>query len=296
MDILVIGSKGFIGSNCFEYFKTGHTVYGSDVLTCVEENYIELDQENPDFEKLFSSQQYDICINCSGAASVPASLKNPLWDYELNTSNVFKILEAIRRYQPKCKFLNLSSAAVYGNPAKLPIAETDAILPVSPYGLHKQQAEQICSSFFNYWQISTCSLRIFSAYGPGLKKQLFWDLYQKSVGKNEIDLFGSGTETRDFIFIDDILQAIELVVTRAAFQGECINIANGEQVTIKIAAHIFYDALGWKGATRFIGEARKGDPLNWEADISKLKNFGYSPKFSLQNGLAAYAAWLKESV
>jgi dTDP-glucose 4,6-dehydratase/UDP-glucose 4-epimerase len=298
MQILIIGCNGFIGSNLLKNFKRAGntTVFGCDIQEGNRDPaYFCIAREDKGFDSIFQKTGFDFCINCSGAANVHDSLKNPLYDYQLNTVNVFKMLDAIRQHQPSCRFLNLSSAAVYGNPAKLPIREADAVLPVSPYGLHKFQAEQICREFFNYWEIGTCSVRIFSAYGPGLKKQLFWDLYQKSLGKNEVSLFGSGAETRDFIFIEDIVQAIKLVMEGSAFEGETINVANGQECGIKEAVQIFYDALGWNGVIQFKGEVRKGDPLNWRADISKLKELGYRQSFPLQAGLTAYAKWLKES-
>lgn len=296
MKVLIIGSNGFIGSNLLAYFKEKGfaTVAGCDVQVGEDPSYFCFHKEEKGFDSLFQKHVFDCCINCSGAASVPDSLKNPLQDFELNTLNVFKMLEAIRLHQPSCKFLNLSSAAVYGNPKTLPVSEMDELAPVSPYGLHKMQAEQLCKSFFDYWQIPTCSLRIFSAYGPGLKKQLFWDLYQKSLKSDKVELFGTGSETRDFIFIEDIMQAIKLVIQTLPFRGECINIANGHQSPIREAVGLFYDALGWKGQVSFIGEARKGDPLNWEADITELKSLGYKAEFDLKNGLAIYAKWIKE--
>ena len=94
----------------------------------------------------------------------------------LNVSNVFKQLDAIRKFQPGCKYINLSSAAVYGNPESLPISEDHHLDPISPYGNHKKMAEEVCADFYTNYRIPTCSLRIFSAYGAGLQKQLFWDL------------------------------------------------------------------------------------------------------------------------
>lgn len=295
--ILVIGSNGFIGGNLYRFLiaNTSFTVYGCDIQPQGSAvNYFQVDTVNAHFDPIFKTHSFDYCINCSGAASVPASLKDPLKDYELNTVNVFKILEAIRQHQPSCKFINLSSAAVYGNPTRLPISESDILQPVSPYGIHKMQAEQICRSFHEHWQLSTCCLRIFSAYGPGLMKQLLWDLYQKSIDADAIELFGTGHETRDFIYIDDIVQALLLTIKNASFKGEVINVANGEQWSIKTIAETFYKALNWKGQLTFKGANRAGDPLNWEADISLLKRMGYSKSTDLEQGIRNYIQWLKE--
>jgi UDP-glucose 4-epimerase len=297
MNVLIIGSKGFIGSHVLDYFskQTGYDCYGCDVVVdYTAKNYFLLDASNSDFNDVFESSDFNVCINCSGAASVPDSFVHPLRDFTLNVLNVVKLLEAIRRHAPSCRFINLSSASVYGNPKKLPVAESDTVSPISPYGLHKLQAEQVCKEYHHYWGLRTCCLRIFSAYGPGLKKQLFWDLYQKSLQADRVDLYGTGNESRDFIFIDDIVQAVQLVINKAQFTGESINIANGEEVSISAAAHSFYKALGWKGTVHFLGNNREGDPLNWQADIEQLKSLGYTACFNMEAGVNAYATWLKE--
>ena len=192
MKILIIGSRGFIGHYLFSYFsEKGNEVWGTDVVDDYinKERYFLIDASNSDYSSVFQSAEFDLCVNCSGAANVPESLKNPLRDYYLNTVNVFKMLEAIRKFQPACKFINLSSAAVYGNPKQMPVKEDARPDPLSPYGFHKLQAEQICKEFYDFYDIRTCSLRIFSVYGPGLKKQLFWDLYNKAKKGVPFSLF-----------------------------------------------------------------------------------------------------------
>lgn len=294
MKILIIGSKGFIGSHALDYFRTQYPeVYGCDVVSdYVDKRYYTIDSSSSHYDTCFKAVAFDVCINCSGAASVPDSLKNPLRDFYLNTKNVFSILDSIRRLNPQCKFINLSSAAVYGNPEHLPVNEEQALQPVSPYGRHKLMAEEICREFYEYFDIQTLSLRIFSAYGPGLKKQLLWDLYQKSKAAS-VELFGTGEETRDFIYIDDVIQAIELVIAKAVFDGGAINLANGNQVKIKNLVHCYFDTLAYQGVVDFKGQNRKGDPLCWEADISTLKALGYERRISLEQGIQNYIEWVQ---
>jgi UDP-glucose 4-epimerase len=294
MTILVIGSKGFIGSHTVQHLQQNNMVYGCDVLPGDDENYFQLNADNTVYENIFMQTQFDICINCSGAASVPWSMTHPLRDFELNTLNVFKILESISRHQPQCKFLNLSSAAVYGNPEVLPIKETSPVKPLSPYGWHKHYAEQVCREFTTIKKIPTCSIRIFSAYGEGLKKQLFWDLYQKCKGAQAIDLFGTGNESRDFIYIRDLTALIELLINKAPFNGECINAANGQEVFLKDAVKLFCNIIDKNLSYQFSNESRPGDPLNWCADIFFIRELGYHPAYSLEQGLANYIAWLRK--
>ncbi|MFL9481555.1 NAD-dependent epimerase/dehydratase family protein [Chitinophagaceae bacterium LWZ2-11] len=296
MKILVIGSKGFIGSHFWEYCQKQllHETWACDVaIDYGAKNYYQIDAANADFNELFEEHDFDICINCSGAASVPDSIVHPLRDYYLNTVNVFKLLEAIRKYRPRCKFLNLSSAAVYGNPQKLPVNETDPIQPLSPYGYHKSQAENICKEFADQFNLSVASARIFSAYGPGLKKQLLWDIWQKIKANDIITLFGTGNETRDFIYITDLIDALWCIVQQAKFKGEVYNVANGNGDSIASIAHCYQAHCGKKIEINFSGEERKGDPTKWQADITLLQQLGYQQKVKLEEGIINYIQWIK---
>jgi dTDP-glucose 4,6-dehydratase/UDP-glucose 4-epimerase len=291
--ILIIGSKGFIGAHCFHFFESKYETWGCDVFTDYnEKNFFLIDTLNPSYHSLFQNNNFDVCINCAGAASVPDSLKHPERDYELNVHLVYRLLNAIRLYSPDCKFINISSAAVYGNPQTLPVREDHLLNPVSPYGLHKVYAEQICKEFTTHFALKACSIRIFSAYGPGLKKQIFWDLFMKS--KNDrINLFGSGNETRDYIYVSDIVNAVDCIIMNASFDGECFNLGYGKQYALKEVSRCFFDFLHWNGELTFSGEKRLGDPDYWEADITKLKNIGFRPAVSITEGLKKYAEWVK---
>ena len=296
MKILIIGSKGFIGQHLKKFLTAEqHEVWGADVVVDYvhTEQYFLIDASSADYHTIFQEQTFDICINCSGAASVPDSLQHPMRDYHLNAMNVFKLLDAIRLFRPACKFINLSSAAVYGNPQVLPVRENVAASPVSPYGFHKQMSEQICEEFSRFFGIATCSLRIFSAYGEGLKKQLFWDLFQKTKADNMISLFGTGKESRDFIYIDDLVQAIYLVARNVEFKGQAINIANGEEIFIEDCVKTFYNFFDAPVQYQFIGSGRAGDPNNWVADISILQQLGYQQQYHLADGLKKYYEWIK---
>lgn len=295
MKILVIGSKGFIGSHCVDYFSREHEVWGCDVvLDYNTPNYISIDAVDSDFLGIFEQRQYDVCINCSGAANVPFSLEKPFNDFKLNTLNVFKLLEAIRKHAPHCKFITMSSAAVYGNPESLPIRESQQIMPVSPYGYHKVMAEMICEEYSKYWNIQTCCLRIFSAYGPRLKKQIFWDLYHKIIRDDQPCLWGTGHESRDFIYISDIIRIIDLAIQHSSFNGEVVNVANGKQIEIQEVAETVRKLIGTDKTISFNQASRKGDPINWEADISIIRQWGYEPSVELEDGVRSYIEWVRK--
>ncbi|MCP9751940.1 NAD(P)-dependent oxidoreductase [Ferruginibacter sp. HRS2-29] len=295
--ILIIGSKGFIGSHAMDHFSANaaYDCYGCDVVTDHgARNYFTIDAGISDFDEIFEAHRFDVCINCSGAASVPDSLKHPLRDFNLNVFNVVKVLDSIRRHSGSCRFINLSSAAVYGNPESLPVNENAARKPMSPYGYHKLMAEDICKEYAGHFGLHTCSLRIFSAYGPGLKKQLLWDIFQKTLAGKEVLLFGTGKETRDFIYVSDIIRSLELVVGQGVFEGAVYNIANGQEVSVQELASVLLAKIGFNGTLGFNGEQREGDPTRWSADIAKIKQLGYAPAVSLDAGIDRYVQWLRE--
>jgi UDP-glucose 4-epimerase len=298
MKILIIGSCGFIGSSLSYYLKKkGHKLYCCDILPhniTAMDVYFPIQDLKSDLDAILTNNSFDVCINTSGAADVSNSITDPGKDFSLNSNNVFHILETLNKKNKLCKFINLSSAAVYGNPVKLPIQESSPVKPLSPYGWHKYISECISKEFYEIYNMPTCNLRIFSAYGPGIKKQLFWDLYQKSLNASEIKIFGTGQESRDFIYIDDLSCAIEKVLFNSRFQGEVINIASGKEILIKEAVETFYKILKPEKNFSFTGEERKGDPNNWCADITEIKKLGFSPTYSFEEGIEQYIKWVKE--
>lgn len=297
MKILIIGSKGFIGSHCVKYLSKRHEVWECDVILDYNApRYISIDAVDAQFYEIFQQQKFDVCINCSGAANVSFSLQKPYNDFSLNTLNVFKMLEAIRLYNKECRFITMSSAAVYGNPESLPIRENMGCAPVSPYGYHKMMMERVCEEYTRFWGIKTCCLRIFSAYGPGLKKQLLWDLYNKLQHDVTPTLWGTGEESRDFVHVDDIVRIIELSIDNSTFEAQCVNAANGRQVFIREIVKLYTENVSSNKEITFNQEKRSGDPINWEADISTVKEWGYVQKVPLEQGVKEYIAWAEREL
>ena len=298
MKILILGANGFIGSNTLQYFRKKYPeTWGCDVSVPAlnDEKFFVLNRNAPQFDKLFLQNSFDVCINASGSGSVPYSFQHPDLDYKLNANNVFEILNAISRFNPRCRFMNFSSAAVYGNPESLPVSEKSRTKPLSPYGFHKLMSEQICAEFYHNKKIKTCSMRVFSAYGAGLRKQLFWDLYQKSKSGSGIELFGTGEETRDFIHMNDVLLAVESILGHSTFEADVINVASGKGTSIRDAAALYLRILGKDMPVRFNNIKKEGDPKQVQADITKIKNCHFTPTVDLEKGLSLYAEWIMKS-
>lgn len=295
MNILIIGASGFIGSHCFDYFAPSHRVSGVDAVESVSRK-ITIDKGFVKTKELIAQNRFDAVINCAGSSNIQRSFIHPEQDYELNTQLVKQVLDTIRNHSPSTKLINLSSAAVYGNPTSLPIKETDSPSPLSPYGQHKLEAENSIQRYFNEEGIMGLSLRIFSAYGVGLKRQFFHDLSQKFLhAPAEAVLFGTGKESRDFIYISDICNAIECLLLNASFNGGVYNLASGHESLIEQTAREYAQVFGFKGKIVFSNEQQQGYPINWRADISKIKSTGFQPKVSINEGMELYAKWFKSN-
>ena len=295
--ILVLGSNGFIGNYTANYFhELGHEVLGCDLIEGEKNKYKfhKLKIANYNVEEIFSSNQFYFCINAAGNGDVNKSIVAPTDDFESNVVFTLKILEAIRKSDSSCKYLHISSAAVYGNPTKLPISETDSLKPISPYGWHKLLSEQICKEYFELYSIHSAIIRPFSVYGPRLRKQIMWDVFEKTKNnENKLELWGTGEETRDFVFIDDLIKSIELILLHSPMHADVYNIGSGEMSCISDVVKILLEILEKKNEIYFNGITRIGNPLKWQSDISKIKNIGFIPSVNLYRGIQSLAIWLK---
>lgn len=298
--MVITGINGFIGRNAKAYFEKQYEVTGIDLSAkyCEENAKVSYYQCNmsaapAELASILTDVQPDVILHCAGSANVGASVINPMADLNGNLHSLYQLLLALQSFEKRPKIIFLSSAAVYGNPGRLPIHETDALSPISPYGVHKVMCEQLCRYYNQVFGYRIRSIRIFSAYGNGLRKQILWDIYQKYESTGRIKLFGTGNETRDFIHITDIMQAIALIL---AYDGpeEIFNVANGEEISIRRLAETYAKKLGEStDIVSFNGETKVGDPQNWRADISLLKALGYQKKMGFEAGIESYADWVR---
>lgn len=297
-NILITGVAGFIGRYVARYFsELGWSVIGVD--TSAPENvptaslaaYFALRLPDPLLNELLQKYQPGVCVHCAGRAAVSLSMTEPTPDFYANTVVTYEVLNALRLYAPNCRFIYLSSAAVYGNPHSLPVSETQIAAPVSPYGFHKLQSEMLCQEFYQIYGLQTASVRIFSAYGPGLRRQVLWDICQKVIIQKALHLQGTGQESRDFIHALDIAKAFRVIADDAPMQGEVYNLGTGQEVTIRELAIMVVNALESNCAPKFDGVMSPGIPLNWQADISALEKLGFTKLVSLERGVKTFANW-----
>jgi UDP-glucose 4-epimerase len=298
--VLVTGGAGFLGRQIArEFVNAGAKVICVDAVppenapTGATLAYHQLQLPNPRLVVLLRAEPPDICIHCAGRASVPFSMSDPAADFRDNTALTFEMLEALRHGAPQCGFLLLSSAAVYGNPPTLPVREDGQCAPLSPYGFHKWMCELLCQEFAKVHGMRTASVRIFSAYGAGLRRQVIWDICAKALATGHLPLRGTGAESRDFIHAIDIARALVLLAQNADWNAAVYNLASGVETTIAALAARMVELLGCKVAPEFDGHRSAGEPTRWQADITKIRALGFSPTVTLDRGLAAMATWAR---
>lgn len=297
LKVLVTGSSGFIGSRIATYFsKKGDTVLGWDMREC-RSTYTTHAVNMLDPEKIAEELALfrpDVVIHCAGAADVSKSVKDPETDYEHNVSLTHHLLFGLHHAGlDSVRFVFLSSAGVYGNPGRLPISENACLNPLSPYAVHKVMCEELCRYFARNYGTDVRIARVFSAYGAGLKKQLLWDMYRNTEKTGQLCLFGTGDESRDYIHVDDLVQAISLL-TDVPVCPRVVNVANGEEVTIRSVARLFAQSVEMDETNiRFNGVTREGDPLNWRADIQRLTELGYRKTVDMETGIKEYIRWAR---
>ena len=271
---VVLGAGGFLGRYiCREFSRHGIRVIGigrtapaaGEVACFIPGELLAIELAN-----IFATEKPRWVINAAGGASVGQSFTDPFADWQRTVQVQARVLEGLRTSQCNAFYLFLSSAAVYGEPGELPISEATPCKPISPYGMHKWQAEMLQEEYGRFWGLRGAVLRIFSAYGEGLTRQVVYDLSQKILqAESKLEVYGTGEETRDFIHATDVARAIFCIAQQEA-EG-IINVASGQQTRIADLARSLVDRLRPGLPIVFTGEEKAGNPRQWEADVARLR-------------------------
>lgn len=298
--ILITGAAGFLGTALSRHCaREGLDVIGMDIVPPSSgvpyTLFCQTKRLEGDLGPILNKYRPAYLVNLAGNADVKRSLLDPRDDF-LRSAQLFSaVLDLVRRLSGDTRVLLASSAAVYGQPRALPILESEAPQPISPYGYHKWLCELMAREYADIYGLKTASMRIFSAYGAGLKKQILWDLCLKCREPDIIKLGGDGSESRDFIHADDIAGAALSILRSGNFGGESYNVATSEEITISTLARRVLDEFGVPAdRLRFSGESRAGDPKNWCADTSLLASLGFNPAIGFSRGVAEYVEWFKK--
>ena len=232
----------------------------------------------------------DLIIHAAGPSSVAESVEDPTSDFLGSVDVFYHVMDSVRRLAPSCKVLLLSSAAVYGNPQTLPVHEDAPLCPISPYGFHKKICEILIEEFHSIYGIRGCSVRIFSAYGAGLKRQVLWDISRKALWDKVVNLQVLEKRRGISFMLKMSREAWESWPITPVFLPKLIIFRTGA-TTIREVAETLVTELGRNCSIDFSQVRRAGDPLFWQADITRLSQLGYEPRISFVHGAAEYAKW-----
>jgi UDP-glucose 4-epimerase len=237
--------------------------------------------------------RFDLIVHCAGNGSVGYSLQNPLQDFNKTVQSTADLLEYLRLTGSEALVIYPSSGGVYGAKPDAPIRETDELNRISPYGVHKRVAEDLLAMYSRSFGVKVAVIRFFRIYGPGLTKQLLWDASVKirSARNSSAVFWGTGEETRDWIFSDDAADLI-VAVSKQAHAFTVLNGAGGIRTTVRETLNKLRAALGLDVALSFNNIVREGDPRFYHADVSKSAALGWKPKFTLAEGIDRYVKWL----
>jgi UDP-glucose 4-epimerase len=299
--ILVTGGAGFIGSHLVDRLtKEGYDVVVLDnffsgnlenIKHHVESGIAYLvkgDVRSSDNVKE-AMRNVDAVFHLAAIVSVPLSVENPLLVDDVNVKGTLTLLEASLKADVK-QFIYASSCAVYGEADCLPIDERCPTNPISPYAVSKLAAECYCKVFCENYGLNTLCLRYFNVYGPRQEGDSYSGVITQFIDRLKQRkppiIYGDGQQTRDFVHVEDIVEANVLALNSQRSAGQVINVGTAKSTTINELANIL---IGFSGQTHLkpvCREPREGDIRNSYADIGKAeKMLGYKPKITLEKGL-----------
>lgn len=300
--VLITGAYGFLGRYTSKAFNdAGYQVTGIGHGKWHKHEYNQWGIESwfestITFEALINmNKSFDIIVHCGGSGSVAFSYQNPFEDFQKSVQSTLALLEYIRLTDKPCHFIYPSSPAVQGDLGDKKIKEYDPSNPVSPYGFHKKAAEELCFSYSKNFGLKVSIIRYFSIYGAGLQKQLLWDACMKIKNAiDEITFFGTGEETRDWIYVKDAASLILAIAANEKKKISIINGASGVRSTVNDTIKLLVKLYGKKITVKFNQEVKAGDPRFYYADISNANELGWDPEVELQEGVQQYVDYFKK--
>lgn len=235
----------------------------------------------------------DYVFHLAGQVSHVDSIRDPLKDLSINVEGTLVILEACRKFNPGTRFIFTGTRGQYGSSVRLPVDEDHPMNPKGVYAISNLCAEQLVRAYHGIHKIRSITLRITNTYGP--RHQMMHDEYgvfnwfiRKAIDDEGIPVFGDGRIQRDFLFIDDLVDAIITCGSKEEAFGEVFNIGSGKPINfIELAKLISKMAGSGKPKfTEYTTERKQIEPGDYYADISKIKRItGWQPKFSLEEGI-----------
>lgn len=296
MNFLITGAAGFLGSALARRLvREGHTVRGIDDLSSGEPQSVSgmlfTRGDVNDRPKLWTLlQEVDCVYHLAARVLVSESVLYPREYNATNVGGTVSLMEAMRDVGVR-RVVFISSGAVYGDQQRQPLLETYPPDPRSPYAVSKLAAEYYVRTIGALWGIETVCLRVFNAYGPGQHlppshPPVIPNMLRQAVGKGTIVIHGDGHQTRDFVFVDDVVQAMVAAATAPSVDRAIINVGSGKETSIRELAQLVLEVTHAQTDIVYTSRADTG-VSRMCADISLAKEkLGYVPRTGLYEGLA----------
>jgi UDP-glucose 4-epimerase len=318
MKVLVTGGAGFIGGHLAERLVSeGHNVTVLDSLDpfydvgiknrAIEAarriasesaagsySFVEGDVRD---ESLIQSTMVDVDIvyHQAGRAGVRSSVDDPRTYDDVNVRGTLNVLDAAREAHAE-RVIIASSSSVYGVPEYLPYDEVHPTTPISPYGASKLAAERYGCAYDRVYDISVVALRYFTVYGPRMRPNMAISNFVSRCanGRSPI-VYGDGTQTRDFTYITDVVDANLGLLDSGALDGEAVNIGSTDTISIRELAQYVRGAIDPTLSLSF-DDRHHADAEHTHADVSKAgERLGYSPAYSIEEGISTFIDWYQEN-
>jgi len=231
-------------------------------------------------------------FHMAGSADVPRSVVEPVTDFRDNVTAMIEVLEAARR--KGCAVLVLpSTGSVYDTNLPPPYAETAPTRPSSPYGAAKLACEAYCIAYARSYGIPTRIARLFSVYGPGMRRFAIHDFHRRlRETPSRLVLRGDGGQTRDYLYVEDAAEAL-IRIAASGSPGEIVNVASGEPRRMVDVARVVAQTMGLDGCSiEPDGAEIKSEVYRMEADVTRLRQIGFVPVVPFDVGLGRTVAWL----
>jgi UDP-glucuronate 4-epimerase len=314
MKVLLTGAAGFIGSHLGErLLNKGWTVVGVDnfddfydpeikrknIQNCLKDKnfkLIEADIRDASAMDKAASNGIDIIVHLAARAGVRPSIAQPVLYADVNVSGTTVLLEAAKKHKIT-KFIFGSSSSVYGNNKKVPFSEDDNVdFPISPYAATKKAGELICYSYHHLCAISITCLRFFTVYGPRQRPDLAIHKFARLIEQGKvIPVYGDGSMSRDFTYIDDIIDGTTAAIKKCS-GFNIYNLGESRPITVNDLIVEIERSLGKKAIREYL-PPHPGDVERTYADVTKaVKELGYNPKTTIQQGLAKFTTWLRQDI
>ena len=290
---IITGGAGFVGSNLTDHLvRIGHKVIILDNFISGKRSNLahhkkkdvkifKIDiSKNKNLDKYFKGTDY--IFHLAGLAEIIPSFKNPNKYFKNNVIGTLNVLEAARKVKIK-KFIYAASSSCYGNPLKFPTSEKDEINTQHPYGLTKYLGEELVIRYANLFNMPNISFRFFNVYGPRLNTSgqysaVFGNFLKQKKTKKPLTIVGNGKQTRDFIHVDDLINAF-LKIIKSKIVNRIYNLGSGKEISINKIAYLF-------GGRKIFISKRPGEPKRSLANIAKLKkDINWKPVITIKEGI-----------